>query len=115
MAIFIEFNVMGNASSYLNTKHLINADIVTEIKQTAAQTLEVVLNALPSGKDTVTFTASTSSSSQVNPTNSTGAPLGDAVKSALTANPGGVKASAQLGKDQATTPLQMYWSDIQWS
>ena len=115
MAKFIEFNVMGNGSSYLNTKHLINTDVVTEIKQTAAQTLEVVLNALPSGKDTVTFTASTSSSSQVNPTNSTGAPLGDAVKSALTANPGGVKASAQLGRDQAATPVQMYWSDIQWS
>ena len=115
MAKFIEFNVMGNASSYLNTKHLINADIVTEIKQTAAQTLEVVLNAVPTGKDTVTFTASTSTSSQVNPTNSSGAPLGDAVKSALTANPGGVKASAQLGKDQASTPVQMYWSDIQWS
>ena len=45
----------------------------------------------------------------------TGAPLGDAVKSAMTANPGGVKASAQLGKDQAATPLQMYWSDIQWA
>ena len=115
MAKFIEFNVMGNSSSYLNTKHLINTDVVTEIKQTAAQTLEVVLNALPSGKDTVTFTASTSTSSQVNPTNSSGAPLGDAVKSALTANPGGVKASAQLGKDQASTPVQMYWSDIQWS
>ena len=115
MAKFIEFNVMGNSSSYLNTKHLINADVVTEIKQTAAQTLEVVLNALPSGKDTVTFTASTSTSSQVNPTNSSGAPLGDSVKSALTANPGGVKASAQLGKDQASTPVQMYWSDIQWS
>ena len=115
MAKFIEFNVQGNASNYLNTKHLINAELVTEIKQTAAQTLEVVLNALPSGKDTVTFTASTSSSSQVNPTYASGAPLGDAVKSALTANPGGVKASAQLGKDQASTPLQMYWSDIQWS
>jgi|TARA_X000001382_G_C3104619_1_gene157843 hypothetical protein len=115
MAKFIEFNVMGNASSYLNTKHLINTDLVTEIKQTAAQTLEVVLNAVPTGKDTVTFTASTSTSSQVNPTNSSGAPLGDAVKSALTANPGGVKASAQLGKDQASTPVQMYWSDIQWS
>ena len=86
-----------------------------EIKQTAAQTVLVQLNAVPSGKDLVTLSASTSSSSQVNPTNSTGAPLGDAVKSALTANPGGVKASAQLGKDQAATPVQMYWSDIQWA
>ena len=41
MAKFIEFNVMGNASSYLNTKHLINVDLITEIKQTAAQTLLV--------------------------------------------------------------------------
>ena len=115
MAKFIEFNVMGNASSYLNTKHLLNVDLISEIKQTAAQTLEVQLNAVPSGKDLVTLTASTSTSSQVNPTNSTGAPLGDAVKSAMTANPGGVKASAQLGKDQAATPLQMYWSDIVWA
>ena len=115
MAKFIEFNVMGNASSYLNTKHILNVDLITEIKQTAAQTVLVQLNAVPSGKDLVTLTASTSSSSQVNPTNSTGAPLGDAVKSALTANPGGVKASAQLGKDQAATPVQMYWSDIQWA
>ena len=115
MAKFIEFNVVGNASSYLNTKQLIKEDLITEIKQTAAQTVLVQLNAVPSGKDLVTLSASTSSSSQVNPTNSTGAPLGDAVKSALTANPGGVKASAQLGKDQAATPLQMYWSDIQWA
>ena len=39
MAKFIEFNVMGNGSSYLNTKHLINVDFISEIKQTAAQTL----------------------------------------------------------------------------
>jgi len=115
MAKFIEFNVVGNASSYLNTKHLINASLITEIKQTAAQTLEVVINAVPSGKDTITLTASTSSSAQANPTNTTGAPLGDAVKSAMTANPGGIKASAQLGKDQAATPLQMYWSNIAWA
>ena len=70
MAKFIEFNVVGNASSYLNTKHLINASLITEIKQTAAQTLEVVINAVPSGKDTITLTASTSSSSQAIPTNS---------------------------------------------
>tara|TARA_B100000902_G_C27211369_1_gene864536 strand:+ start:225 stop:572 length:348 start_codon:yes stop_codon:yes gene_type:complete len=115
MAKFIEFNVVGNASSYLNTKHLINASLITEIKQTAAQTLEVVINAVPSGKDTITLTASTSTSAQANPTNTTGAPLGDAVKSAMTANPGGIKASAQLGKDQAATPLQMYWSNIAWA
>ena len=115
MAKFIEFNVVGNGSSYLNTKHLINASLITEIKQTAAQTLEVVINAVPSGKDTITLTASTSTSAQANPTNTTGAPLGDAVKSAMTANPGGIKASAQLGKDQAATPLQMYWSNIAWA
>jgi hypothetical protein len=27
----------------------------------------------------------------------------------MTANPGGVVASAQLGLDQAATPVQMYW------
>ena len=28
----------------------------------------------------------------------------------MTANPGGIVSSAQLGVDQAATPLQMYWS-----
>ena len=28
----------------------------------------------------------------------------------MTANPGGVVASATLGRDQAATPVQMYWT-----
>ena len=36
-------------------------------------------------------------------------PIVSAIRSAMTANPGGVVASAQLGVDQAATPAQMYW------
>ncbi len=46
MAKFIEFNVMGNASSYLNTKHLLNVDLISEIKKELKDKIsgEVALN-----------------------------------------------------------------------
>ena len=35
-----------------------------------------------------------------------------AVYAALTANPGGVQSTVQLGLDEAATPVQMYFSDF---
>ena len=63
------------------------------------------------GYRTLALTVSTSVSAAVNPTIATGAanPLVTAVRSAMTANPGGVTATAQLGVDQAATPAQMYF------
>ena len=63
------------------------------------------------GYRTLTLAVSTSISAAVNPTivNGQNNPIVSAIRSAMTANPGGVVASAQLGLDQAATPVQMYW------
>jgi|TARA_R110000803_G_scaffold205286_1_gene271850 hypothetical protein len=59
----------------------------------------------------ITLGVSTSTSAAVNPTAITSqrSMPSQSIFSALTANPGGVAATAQLGVDGAATPLQMYW------
>ena len=123
MAKFIRFNVQDStAVSPLSPteKILVNVEDISFISATGAsganaKTVVVGLtgrggNAFGTGV-ILTLTVSTSLSAAVNPTIVTGKenPLTAAVRSAITANPGGVVSSVQLGKDQAATPAQMYF------
>ena len=122
MAKFIKFSVKnsGAAQPLGPTENvLVNLEDITSVSATGvtganAKTVVVGLTgraAQAAGYQTLTLTVSTSLSALVNPTIVTGQnnPLVAAVRSAMTANPGGVVASAQLGVDQAATPAQMYF------
>ena len=122
MAKFIKFNVVNSAAaSPLGPREsiLVNIEDITTVAATGAtganaKTVIVGLTgraAQAAGYQTLTLTVSTSVSAAVNPTIVDGLanPLTSAVRSAMTANPGGVTASVQLGVDQAATPAQMYF------
>ena len=122
MAKFIKFNVVNSAAaSPLGPREsiLVNIEDITTVAATGAtganaKTVIVGLTgraAQAVGYRTLTLTVSTSVSALVNQTIATGAanPLVTAVRSAMTANPGGVTASAQLGVDQAAVPAKMYF------
>ena len=124
MAQFIEFNCINNAAVQPlgpNNRVLVNVDTIRTITATGAtganpKTVVLGFDTLVAGstatnpKD-LTLTVSTDKAAAVNPTITSGNtnPLVDAVRSALTANPGGVKTKCVLGNDQAATPVQMYW------
>ena len=122
MAKFIKFSVRNSAAaSPLGPTEniLVNLEDITSVVATGAtganaKTVVVGLTgraAQAAGYQTLTLAVSTSISAVANPTIVTGQnnPLVAAVRSAMTANPGGVVASAQLGVDQAAVPAQMYW------
>jgi hypothetical protein len=122
MAKFIKFNVVDSgALSPLGPREaiLVNIEDITTVSATGAtganaKTVIVGLTgraAQAAGYQTLTLTVSTSVSAAVNPTIVDGLanPLTSAVRSAMTANPGGVTASVQLGVDQAAAPAQMYF------
>ena len=122
MPKFIKFNVVNSAAaSPLGPREsiLVNIEDITTVAATGAtganaKTVVVGLTgraAQAAGYRTLTLTVSTSVSAAVNPTIVTGNanPLVAAVRSAMTANPGGVVATAQLGSDQAAVPVQMYF------
>ena len=122
MAKFIKFNVVNSAAaSPLGPREsiLVNIEDITTVAATGAtganaKTVIVGLTgraAQAAGYQTLTLTVSTSVSAAVNPTIVDGLanPLTSAVRSAMTANPGGVTASVQLGVDQAAAPAQMYF------
>ena len=105
MAQFIEFNCINNAAVQPlgpNNRVLVNVDTIRSV--TAA-------GATATNPARLTLTVTTDKGAAVNPNITTGMtnPLVDAVRSALTANPGGVKTKCTLGLDQAATPIQMYW------
>ena len=121
MAKFIKFNVKNSAAVQPlgpTEEILVNVEDITKVSATGAtganaKTLVVGLTGRNSenGYKTLTLTISTSIGSAVNPTLTSGNnnPLVAAVRSAMTANPGGVISTVGLGKDQAATPKQMYF------
>ena len=115
MAKFIKFNIVGNTSQYENGELLVNVDQIGKVEQSADQTLVLTFVGGTTDIATLTLTASTAadSSSPVNPTYAAGAPLKQAVNKALTANPGGVKASVQAPKDDAGAVV--YFVDYAWA
>ena len=122
MAKFIKFSVRNSAAaSPLGPTEniLVNLEDITSVAASGAtganaKTAIIGLTgraAQAAGYQTLTLTVSTSISAVANPTIVTGQnnPIVSAIRSAMTANPGGVVASAQLGVDQAAVPAQMYW------
>jgi hypothetical protein len=122
MAKFIKFSVRNSAAvSPLGPTEniLVNLEDITSVAASGAtganaKTAIIGLTgraAQAAGYQTLTLAVSTSISAAVNPTivNGQNNPIVSAIRSAMTANPGGVVASAQLGLDQAATPVQMYW------
>ena len=120
MAKFIKFPILkSNAAQPLGPSYdvLVNVDNIAEIEATGAtganaKTLVVTFIDGPTGSVKVTFTVHTGLNGTGNPTLTTGKPnpIYDAALKALTANPGGVISRVGLGKDQAATPAQMYFS-----
>ena len=121
MAKFIKFNIVDSSTPANQKVHLLDVDNISDISY-AGQTVSIVLRS-PSGAfgvDTASAgisgrivslevsTSKSSLSSAPSITNGSAAP-DQAIVKAMTANPGGVAATAQLGKDEAGTPLQMYW------
>ena len=127
MAKFIKFdvkNTLNAANLLLQGTRLLNVDHIGDIAYdatTGAVTIVLTAPAGAFGEDTgsagisgrvVTVTATTTSTGTAAvPTITDGASdPARAIYKAMTANPGGVVSTAQLGKDQAATPVQMYWS-----
>ena len=123
MAKFIKFNIVDSSTLANQKVHLLDVDNISDISYSGStQKVSIVLRS-PSGAfgvDTasagisgrvVSLEVSTSKSSLSSaPTITNGSAAPDqAIIKAMTANPGGVAATAQLGKDEAATPLQMYW------
>jgi len=121
MAKFIKFNVKNSAAQQPlgpTEEILVNVEDITKVSATGAnganaKTVVVGLTGRnsESGYKTLTLAISTSIASAVNPTLVDGKsnPLVAAVRSAMTANPGGVISTVSLGKDQAAAPKQMYF------
>ena len=122
MAKFIKFSVRNSAAAQPlgpTENILVNLEDITSVAASGAtganaKTAIIGLTgraAQAAGYRTLTLAVSTSISAAVNPTivNGQNNPIVSAIRSAMTANPGGVVASAQLGLDQAATPVQMYW------
>ena len=122
MAKFIKFSVRNSAAAQPlgpTENILVNLEDITSVTASGAtganaKTAIIGLTgraAQAAGYRTLTLAVSTSISAAVNPTivNGQNNPIVSAIRSAMTANPGGVVASAQLGLDQAATPVQMYW------
>ena len=121
MAKFIKFNIVNSSAAATQKIHLLDVDNISDISY-AGQTVSIVLRS-PAGAfgvdsasagisgRIVSLEVSTSKSSlSAAPTITNGSAAPDqAIVKAMTANPGGVAATAQLGKDEAGTPLQMYW------
>lgn len=120
MAKFIKFPIQkSDAAQPLGPTYdvLVNVDNIAEIEATGAsganaKTLVVHFIQGPTGSQKVTLTVHTGLDGTGNPTIATGNanPIYDAAVRALTANPGGVVSRVSLGKDQASTPAQMYFS-----
>ena len=126
---FLKFNIVDqtNAASLLTEGvQLVNSDDIQSVVYNAATgvvsiTLDgaVSLSAAPVGAElfaeqtygarVISLVVSTSKSgAQAIPTITNGASAPDkAIYAAMTANPGGIQSTVQLGSDQAAAPLQM--------
>jgi len=104
MAKFISMEVVGNANDWENGQQLLNVDQITGVQQAADETVEVFLAGGTPG-DKVTLTLSTDPAGTVNPVMTSNLGVA-AVNRALTANPGGVKATVNWGQDD--NGAQMY-------
>jgi hypothetical protein len=125
MAKYIKFSCINTAAvSPLspNQTYLVASDRIATVTASGltganAKTVIIGLNSAIAATGAISnpkqllLTVSTNTGTAVNPTIVTGQenPLVKAVHYAMTANPGGIVANANLGLDQAAVPVQMYW------
>jgi hypothetical protein len=125
MAKYIKFSCINTAAvSPLspNQTYLLSSDSIATVSATGAtganaKTVIIGLNSAIAATGAISnpkqllLTVSTSTGAAANPTIVTGQenPLVKAVHYAMTANPGGIVANANLGFDHAAVPVQMYW------
>ena len=131
MSKFLKFNIVDSSAPLTQGSELVNVDQIQSVSYAAATgvlslVLEgaVSLSAAPVGAElfaeqtygarviNITVTTTKDGTAGV-PTIANGSKSPQkAVYAALTANPGGVQSTVQLGLDEAATPLQMYFSDF---
>ena len=131
---FLKFNIVDqtNAASLLTEGvQLVNSDdiqsvVYNSVTGVVSITLDgaVSLSAAPVGAElfaeqtygarVISLVVSTSKSgAQAIPTITNGASAPDkAIYAAMTANPGGIQSTVQLGSDQAAAPLQMWFKSF---
>jgi|TARA_R110002020_G_scaffold5620_2_gene23197 hypothetical protein len=97
MAKFISMLVVANSNDYENGQQLLNVEQITGVQQSADDVVEVYVNGgTPGDKITLTLTTDPTGIAAPVMTTNLGA---NAINRALTANPGGVKATVNWGVD----------------
>ena len=122
MSKFLKFNVVDSAAPLTQGTQLVNVDQVQSVVYTPLTGVLSITLTGAVGADTagamrarvITSLVTTNATGAVGiPTIANGRRGADkAVYAAMTANPGGVQSTVQLGFDEAATPLQMYFSDF---
>lgn len=134
MSKFLKFNIVDSAAPLTQGSELVNVDQIQSVSYAAGTgVLSLVLEgavgvqaaaggaatdpnqfAVTYGARVINITVTTTKDGTAGvPTivNGSKSPQ-KAVYAALTANPGGVQSTVQLGLDEAATPIQMYFSDF---
>jgi len=127
MSKFLKFNVVDSAAPLTQGTQLVNVDQVQSVVYTPLTGVLSIFLTGAVGIDTagdntagvmwgrvITSLVTTSATGAVGiPVIANGRRGADkAVYAAMTANPGGVQSTVQLGFDEAATPAQMYFSDF---
>ena len=112
MAKFIKFNITATDIANAPKSVLIPLDDITGVVVQANNVLDIHCVGAHAATQLWKCTPTTDQGGAAAPTITSGDSVYDALISAMTANPGGVASSVILGKDQAATPVQMYWRSV---
>ena len=112
MARFIKFKITATDIANAPSAVLIPLDDITGVVVQANNVLDIHCLGAHAATQKWTVTPSTDSGGAAAPTITSGDSVYDALISAMSANPGGVVSTVQLGKDKAGTPVQMYWRSV---
>jgi len=135
MSKFLKFNIVDSSALATQGIELVNVDQIQSVSYaTGSGVLSIVLEGAASiqaehtiaadgagtipattlSQKVISITVTTTKDGTVGvPTITNGAKSPQkAVYAAMTANPGGVQSTVQLGLDEAATPVQMYFSDF---
>ena len=131
MSKFLKFNIVDSGALITQGPELVNVDQIESVSYVAGTgVLSIILKGaialqkgytgggtVPNvnyGPRVVSITVRTTKDGTAgvpNIVNGSKSPQ-KAVYAAMTANPGGVQSTVQLGLDEAATPVQMYFSDF---
>jgi len=132
MAKFIKFRVVNTAAGQpISPAYdvLVNIDDIAKVAATGAAAIGNAKTAVISFKEsaigtpnatnpktlTLAVNCDTVATTGVTMVDGETNTIYETITKAMTANPGGVASTAQLPKDKAATPLQMYWSGATWA